>query len=116
MGDLGQLFPVRDKPLYTGSTTWKVLWKKFNVVVTLDKISHQKGNNERQSCFRRVLNNIRNVEPILEDWEFLVSWADMRLYPRERDLLNAIVHMFPTTNLVSFYNRHMLKSLNSPIA
>ena len=45
-----------------------------------------------------------------------MSRADMRLLPREMDLFNAIVHMFPTNNLVSFHNRHMLKSLNSPIS
>ena len=45
-----------------------------------------------------------------------MSQADMRLHPREKDLFNAAVHMFPTNNLVSFHNRHMLKSLNSPIA
>ena len=42
--------------------------------------------------------------------------ADMRLHLRERDLFNAAIHMFPTNNLVSFHNRHMLKSLNYPIA
>ena len=45
-----------------------------------------------------------------------MSRADIRLHPRERDLFNAAVHMFPTNNLVSFHNRHMLKSLNFPIA
>ena len=116
VGDLGQLPPVRDKPLYAGNTTGKVLWNKFNIVVTLNTIFHQQGNNEKQYCFQRVLNNTRNVEPVVEYSEFLMSRADMRLHPRERDLFNAAVHMFPANNLVSFHNRHMLKSLNSPIA
>lgn len=115
VGELGQLPLVRDKPPYAGNTIGKVLWNKFNIVVTLDTIFCQQGNNDKQSCFHRVLKNIRNVEPNLEDWEFLKSRDDMRSHPTERDLFNA-VHMFPTNNLVSFYNRHMLKSLNSPIA
>lgn len=41
-----------------------------------------------------------------------MSWANMRLHPTERDLFNAAVHMFPTNNLVSLHNMHMLKSLN----
>ena len=45
-----------------------------------------------------------------------MSRADMRFHPRERDLFNAAIHMFPTNNLVSFHNRHMLTSLNYPIA
>lgn len=116
VGDLGQLPPVRDKPLYVGNTAGKVLWNKFNIVVTLDTIFCQQGNNEKQSYFHRVLNNIRNIEHVLKDWKFLISWVDMRLHPRERDLFNVVVHMFPTNNLISLHNRHMLESLNSQIA
>ena len=109
MGDLGQLPPVWDKPLYVGNTVGKVLWKKFNIIVTLDTIFRQQGNTEEQSCFCRFLNNIRNAKPVLDDWEFLMSQADMRLYHREMDLFNVAVHLFPTNNLVSFYNRHFLR-------
>lgn len=116
VGDLGQLPPMRDKPLHASNTTRKFLWNKFNIVVTLDTIFHQQGNNEKQSCFRRVLNNIRNVEPIIEYWVFLMSWDHMRLHPRERDLFNVAIRMFPTNNLVSFHNRNTLKSLNSLIS
>lgn len=52
VGDLGQLPPVRDKPLYVGNTVGKVLWKQFDTVVTLDKIFRKQGSNEKQSCFR----------------------------------------------------------------
>ena len=107
---------MRDKTLYASNTSGKLLWNKFKIVFTLDTIFFQQGNNEKQSCFRRVPNNIRNVELVLEDWEFLMSRADMRLHPRERDLFNATIHMFPTNNWISFHNRHMLKSLNYPIA
>ena len=90
--------------------------KKINIVVTLDTIFRKQGNNKKQPCFRRVLNNIRNAELVLDDWEFLMSRDDMRLHPREMDLFNATVHMFPTNNLATFHNKHILKSLNSPIA
>ena len=45
-----------------------------------------------------------------------MSQANMRLHPREKYLFNATIHMFPTNNLVSFHNRHMIKSLISQIA
>ena len=51
MGDLDQLPPVRDKPFYAGNIAGKVFWNTFNIVVTLDTIFHQQGNNEKQSCF-----------------------------------------------------------------
>jgi hypothetical protein len=116
VGDLGQLPPVRDKPLYAGNTTGKVLWKKFNIVVTLDTIFWQQGNDLKQYYFRNLLMNIRNVEPLFDDWELLMSWVDMNLPLEERSLFNSTLHLFPTNNLVNLHNRQMLKSLNSPIA
>ena len=44
VGDLGKLPLVRDKPMYAGNMTCKVLWKTFNTVVTLDTIFLQEGN------------------------------------------------------------------------
>jgi len=116
VGDLSQLPPLRDKPLYVGNTTGKVLWIKFNNFATLATIFLQQGKNDKQYIFHRVLNKIRNAKHILEDLEFLMSWVDMRLHPRERDLFDSTVNMFPTNNLLSFHNIHMLKSLNSAIA
>jgi hypothetical protein len=60
--------------------------------------------------------NIRNVEPLFDDWDLLMSWADMNFPLEERTLFNSAFHLFPTNNLVNLHNRQMLKSLNSPIA
>jgi ATP-dependent DNA helicase PIF1 len=116
VGDLGQLPPVKDKPLYAGNTAGKVLWKKFNIVVTLDTIFRQQGNDPKQYSFRNLLMNIRNAEPFFDDWELLMSRAGMDLPIEERSLFNSSLHLFPTNNLVDLHNRQMLKSLNSPIA
>ena len=45
VGDLGQLPPVKDKPLYIGNTAGRVLWKYFRKVVTLDTIFRQQGTD-----------------------------------------------------------------------
>ena len=73
VGDLGQLRPVKDKPLYVGNTTGKVLWKYFRKVVTLDMIFHQQGTDPNQAKFKRLLTNIRNANPIVDDWNLLMS-------------------------------------------
>lgn len=44
VGELGQLPPIRDKTQYAGNTIGSVLWKSFNIVVTLDVIFYQQGN------------------------------------------------------------------------
>jgi ATP-dependent DNA helicase PIF1 len=116
VGDLGQLPPVKDKPLYAGNTAGKVLWKNFNIVVTLDIIFRQQGNHPRQAAFRQLLSNIRNVEPVIDDWDLLMSRVDMSLPPVERSLFHSAIHLFPTNDLVTLHNRQMLKSLNTPIA
>ena len=36
VGDLGQLSPVMDKPVYASEGIAKELWNKFTTVVTLD--------------------------------------------------------------------------------
>jgi hypothetical protein len=116
VGDLGQLPPVKDKPLYAGNTTGKVLWQNFNIVVTLDMIFRQQRNHPRQATFRQLLSNIRNIEHVIDDWDLLMSRVDMSLPPVERSLFHSTIHLFPTNDLLTLHNRQMLKSLNTPIA
>ena len=116
VGDLGQLPPIRDKPMYVGKTTSKVLWEKFNIVVTLDTIFRQQCDDPKQSSFRNLFANIRNACPLIVDWDLLMSRCDNNLSPEERSLFDSTSHLFPTNNSVSLHNRCMLESLNAPIA
>ena len=68
VGDLAQLPPVKDKPLYVGNTAGRVLWKDFIKVVTLDTIFRQQGTDPNQVKFKRLLANIRNAKPTVDDW------------------------------------------------
>ena len=52
VGDLGQLPPVKDKPLYVGNTASRVLWKDFRKVVTLDTIFRQQAQIQIKSNLR----------------------------------------------------------------
>jgi hypothetical protein len=45
-----------------------------------------------------------------------MSQVDMSLPPVEMSLFHSTIHLFPTNDLVILHNRHMLKSLNTPIA
>ena len=73
VGDLGQLPPVIDKPLYVGNTAGRVLWKYFTKVVTLDTVFRQQGTDPNQVKFKRLLINIRNANPTMDDWNLLMS-------------------------------------------
>ena len=79
VGDLGQLPPVRDKPLYVGNTTGRELWKYFTKVVTLDTVFRQQGTDPNQVKFKRLLTNIRNANPTVDDWNLLMSRTDANM-------------------------------------
>ena len=48
VGDLGQLPPVMDKPIYASDGQVKGLWNSFTTVVTLDTLFRQDGKSQDQ--------------------------------------------------------------------
>jgi ATP-dependent DNA helicase PIF1 len=116
VGDLGQLPPVMDIPLYTCATPGRSLWNSFTTVVTLQTSFHQQGQDIQQVQFRRLLTNIRNASPLQEDWEILQSRTNTYLSTTECKDLDVAIHLFATNTLVYQHNKKMLQSLNRPIA
>lgn len=73
VGDLRQLPPVQDIPLYAGTSHGTALWNTFTTVITLDKIFRQQDQSSAQVLFRNVLQNIRNENPTIEDYNILMT-------------------------------------------
>ena len=73
VGDLGQLPPVMDKPIYASHSTALMLWNTFNVPITLDTFFHQQEHTKPQIKFHKMLQNIQNVVPIKQDWKTLMT-------------------------------------------
>ena len=71
VGDICKFILVKDKPLYVGNTSGKVLWKILNIVVTLDTIFKQQDDNKK-TYFQRLLSNIRNTKHFFYDWDLLM--------------------------------------------
>ena len=42
-GDLAQLPPIMDKPIYTSHSNAKLLWEQFTIVITLQIVFWQQG-------------------------------------------------------------------------
>ena len=74
--DLGQLPPVKEIPLYVGTSCGTALWRSFDTFVTLTTIFHQQGADPSQVAFRWILTNLRNGTPTLEYWNLLMSRID----------------------------------------
>ncbi|XP_059074789.1 uncharacterized protein LOC131874875 [Cryptomeria japonica] len=66
-GDLGQLPPVKDIPMYTSTSYGGTLWRSFITIITLKKIFRQIGDQPAQIAFCALLSNLRNAEPTIVD-------------------------------------------------
>lgn len=62
-----------------------MLWKTFNIAITLDTIFHQQGTSKSQLQFKKILHHIRNVEPLQDDWETLMTRTNIFLSAKQRE-------------------------------
>ena len=69
LGDFGQLPPVLDAPMFSQklgkdtnplSEEGQLSFQSFDKAVILTTVERVRGNDERQTRFRRVLSNLRN--------------------------------------------------------
>lgn len=81
VGDLAQLPPIMDKMVYASHSNAKKLWHNFNKVVTMETIFRQQDEDPLQIQFFQALQNICNVDPMLHDWEFLMTRTKNNLTP-----------------------------------
>ena len=51
VGDLGQLPPVKDRVAYDSRRRAKILWEDFKIVITLEKVYREEGENLDQNKF-----------------------------------------------------------------
>ena len=105
-----------DKPIYASHSTALMLWNTFNVAITLDTIFCQQGHTEPQIQFHKILQNIRNVVPIKQDWETLMTRTKDNLNEKQNIDFDNSTHLFATNEHAIKHNRKMLKTLNLPIA
>ena len=67
IGEFGQLSFVKDIPMYASSSVGTALWHTFDTFITLETIFQQQGNSPSQTAFRKLLLNLRNANPTIED-------------------------------------------------
>ena len=52
LGEFGQLPPIKDIPMYAGSSVGTALWHTFDTFITLETIFRQARNSASQITFR----------------------------------------------------------------
>ena len=56
--DFGKLPPIKDIPMYAGSSVGTTLWCTFDTFITLETIFQQQGNSPSQTAIRQLLLNL----------------------------------------------------------
>ncbi len=60
--------------------------------------------------------NVRDAIPTIEDWKLLMTRTDASLDASMKDLFDKEIHFFATNDDEHNPNKHLIRTLNSPIA
>ena len=116
VGDIAQLPPVNDNPLYhsmpSNSTSLMgyCAYQEINKVVRLEV--NQRVTNENQQKFRSLLIRLRNGNSTLEDWNFLHTRSTAHA---SIDYADMSVRLAYANKVVAEYNYNCLKESDQPI-
>ena len=121
VGDIAQLPPVGDKPLFHSmpktdkQVQGLLMYHQFKTVVSLTENQRVKGNNAEQTNFRQLLTRARNGDSTESDWETLLSRTANEVH-NIGDFENFSVRLCYHKRKVAELNLEKLKRLNKPIA
>lgn len=121
VGDIAQLPPVGDKPLYHSLPKTEkrmqglLLYHEFNKVVKLTVNQRVQGSTIEQSNFRALLTRARYGNLTMSDWQSLISQTPNKVN-NINDFTQHSVRLSYHKEKVAELNMSKLKSLNQPIA
>ncbi|KAL2474964.1 ATP-dependent DNA helicase [Abeliophyllum distichum] len=119
VGDIHQLPPVFDSPLYSGNGSYmqqcgSLAYSVFNKCIRLSHIFRQAG--EDQASLRETLHRLSDGTSTLEDWYMFKSRDYSTLTAEEMNNFKYSLRLFPTKQSANQYNRKRLIELGRPIA
>ncbi|KAK3929764.1 ATP-dependent DNA helicase [Frankliniella fusca] len=110
-GDINQLPPVIDKPIYTTNQktmeaiAGKILYDSIDTAFILENIHRQKDHQ-----FQNILNNISSGNISGEDYKMLETRFTTNVHPAERKLFDDAPHFYPTNREKDEFNYGKLKN------
>ncbi|RZC87713.1 hypothetical protein C5167_028166 [Papaver somniferum] len=119
VGDMRQLPPVFDTPLYaegggelqlTGTLSYSV----FKQCVRLEQVFRQSGVEESE--YREALSRLSDGNSTLEDWKLFFTRSYAPLSVQEKDNFKNVVRLFPTKEDAANHNCQRLGQLRCPVA
>ena len=120
LGDLAQLPPVADKPLYHSKPSSSLqqqghlAYFMFNTFVKLTTNQRVKGSTPEQTRFRELLNRLRTGDCTQDDWRILLTRQ-----PSSAGNITELkdsLRLYYSNEEVAKYNFEKLSALEQPIA
>ncbi|KJZ70277.1 hypothetical protein HIM_10321 [Hirsutella minnesotensis 3608] len=119
VGDFFQLPPVRQKPLYSTSTSLSSMerrgqaaYRLFDRTVFLTRVQRQAGDD--QAGFRQALQELREVKLSIPSWDLLSNRVQAKLTQSESNGFRAALRVYATKARVNEYNYEHMVHLNAP--
>ena len=119
-GDLGQLPPVADKPLYHAKPSSTVGEQGFQAYPLFDKLvkltvnQRVQGMTSEQVSFRELLLRLCKGESTIDDWKLLLTRQPLNVTNIQQ--FNDATRLFYSNEQVANYNHEQLTKLEHPIA
>jgi ATP-dependent DNA helicase PIF1 len=122
-GDIRQLPPVCDQPLYSNRTCsyglsndGMLAYRSFGHCHTLSVVQRQAGDSPEQVKFRDLLRRLSNGYSTHEDWDLLSTRFLSSLSREEVEQFANSLFIAPTKETVTAYNLQHLTDLGNPVA
>ena len=120
LGDLKQLPPVKDRPMYSSSWGRATIYfegqRIFTEITSFIFLNNSYRPAEAsQQLFRDILDRIGSGDSTVEDWRILMSRVLDQLPENERQSFATAIRLFSTNEEVRRFNQHQLEILAHPV-
>ncbi|KAF5967346.1 ATP-dependent DNA helicase PIF1 [Fusarium bulbicola] len=120
LGDLNQLPPVLEKPLYATGMLGSEMeiadqnaYRTFEQSVKLEQVVTQQGDD--QAAFSNALRGLRTGRPTAEHWRLLSSQVQSKLTEDEIATFGNVARIYPTNAQIRDFNRDHMERLESAV-
>lgn len=116
-GDLRQLPPVRDVPIYMPGRPEDGLGLAQRLIDSMQRwiiLSIVQRQDRAETVFKDILDNLSNGTVTEQDWRILMDRRQVAV--RNRNSFRDAVHLFPTNEQVRLHNEEFLAANGRPVA
>ena len=111
VGDLYQLLPIDQRPLYhpADSHPSYELYKTLTTIFVLEQVFRQGGQSVKQKQYRAFLDRLRHKKSTAEDVELIRTRRAIALQPQEKAKFKDALRIFPYRSQVIHYNSKAIR-------